>query len=88
MIEKEQVQMKREGLTMQMDIEQFAMALKTWRLRQGMTQKELGAKWGMSRYTIIRAERGRNITWEFAYRIFARLSEELEREARKNTSQI
>lgn len=75
------VKMKQKGLTMDIDKEAFAMALKTWRLRQGLTQEEVGRRWGCSRYTILRAERCKNITWEVAYRMFARLSEELRKEA-------
>ena len=74
------VKMKQKGLTMDIDKEAFAMALKTWRLRQGLTQEEVGKRWGCSRYTILRAERCKNITWEVAYRMFARLSEELRKE--------
>lgn len=75
------VKMKQKGLTMDIDKEAFAMALKTWRLRQGLTQEEVGKRWGCSRYTILRAERCKNITWEVAYRMFARLSEELRKES-------
>lgn len=77
------VKMKQKGLTMDIDKEAFAMALKTWRLRQGLTQEEVGKRWGCSRYTILRAERAKNITWEVAYRMFARLSEELRKENSK-----
>lgn len=77
------VKMKQRGLTMDIDKEAFAMALKTWRLRQGLTQEEVGRRWGCSRYTILRAERCKNITWEVAYRMFARLSEELRKESQQ-----
>lgn len=80
-MEQIKVEMKPSGLVMDVDKKQFALALKTWRLRQGMSQREVGARWGVSRYTIIRAESARNITWEFAYRLFAKLSEELRKEA-------
>lgn len=73
-------EMKRVGLEMETDRETFAMALKTWRLRQGKTQEEVGQAWGVSRYTIMRAEAAKPITWELAYRLFARLAEELRRE--------
>lgn len=75
--------MERVGLTMDIDKEAFAVALKTWRLRNGLTQSEAGKKWGLSRYTIMRAESGKNITWETAYRMFARLSEELRKEGQE-----
>ena len=75
--------MERVGLTMDIDKEAFAVALKTWRLRNGLTQAQAGEKWGLSRYTIMRAESGKNITWETAYRMFARLSEELRKEGQE-----
>lgn len=82
-MKKIEVKMKRVGLTMDIDKEAFAVALKTWRLRNGLTQAQAGEKWGLSRYTIMRAESGKNITWETAYRMFARLSEELRKEAQE-----
>lgn len=75
-----EVKMERVGLTMDIDKEAFAVALKTWRLRNGLTQAQAGERWGLSRYTIMRAESGKNITWETAYRMFARLSDELRKE--------
>lgn len=76
------VEMKRQGLEMEINQQDFAMALKTWRLRQGLTQLEVGKRWGCSRFTIIRAERAKNVTWEMAYKLFAKLAGELEKEAR------
>lgn len=76
------VEMKQDGLTMDVDRQQFAMALKTWRLRAGLTQQEVGTRWGCSRYTILRAESAKNVTWEMAYRLFAKLSDELRKEAK------
>lgn len=74
------VTMEPKGLEMDIDRQEFALALKTWRLRQGLTQKQVGERWGCSRYTILRAESGRNITWEQAYRLFAKLAGELKEE--------
>ena len=74
------VEMKPLGLTMEVDRNEFALALKTWRLRHGYTQKQVAQKWGCSRYTIMRAEGGRDVSWEMAYRLFARLSDELRKE--------
>lgn len=65
---------------MKVDQETFALALKTWRLRRNLTQRQVGEKWGCSRHTIMRAENAKNVTWEMAYKLFARLSEELEKE--------
>lgn len=74
-------ELRPQGLEVDIDKCAFALALKTWRLRNGWTQKQLGERWGCSRYTILRAERAHNITWEQAYRLFARLSEELRKES-------
>lgn len=73
--------MKQNGLTMEADRNEFALALKTWRLRSGLTQRQVGQMFGCSRYTIMRAENAQAVTWEMAYRLFARLSDELRKEA-------
>lgn len=75
------VEMKPAGLAMDCDKNEFALALKTWRLRTGLTQRQVGERFGCSRYTIMKAENGDNITWEMAYKLFARLSDELRKEA-------
>lgn len=72
--------MEPKGLAMDVNRQEFALALKTWRLRNGLTQRQVGERFGCSRYTIIRAESGRNVTWETAYRLFAKLSQELKKE--------
>lgn len=74
------VTMKQKGLTMETDKNEFALALKTWRLRSGLTQSQVAEKWGCSRFTIMRAENARTVTWEMAYRLFAKLSNELKEE--------
>ena len=76
-MEKIVVKMKPKGLEMDVNKEEFALALKTWRLRQGLTQAEVGERWGCSRWTIMRAEKAKNLTWEMAYKMFAKLSREL-----------
>lgn len=75
--------MKQAGLSMETDREQFAMALKTWRIRTGLTQQELGERWGISRYTIIRVEKAANVTWRTTYRLFNLLAGELRKEAQQ-----
>lgn len=70
-----------KGVSMECDREQFAIALKTWRLRNGLTQKDAGKILGVSRWTMMKAEAARAITWETTYRLFAGLSKELEKEA-------
>lgn len=72
--------MKQQGLTMEVDRNEFALALKTWRLRKGFTQRQVADMWDVSRFTIIRAENGKPLTWEMAYRLFAKLSSELKKE--------
>jgi len=79
-MKKIEVNMEARGLEMDVNRQEFALALKTWRLRNALTQKEVGERWGMSRFTIMRAESGKNITWEMAYKLFAKLSQELKKE--------
>lgn len=79
-MEQIKVNFKQKGLSLEADKEQVAMAVKTWRLRHDLTQEELGARWGMSRFTILRIEGAKNISWEMAYKAFAHLSEELQKE--------
>lgn len=80
-MEQIQVNMRPNGLKMDVDKNEFALALKTWRLRARLTQREAGERFGCSRYTIMRAENAKTVTWEMAYRLFARLAEELRKEA-------
>lgn len=73
------VNMKKRGLKVDIDRQDFALALKTWRLRNNYTQPQAGKiLGGVSRYTIIRAENGQHLTWEMAYKLFARLAHQLE----------
>lgn len=80
------VELKREGLEMKMNKEAFGMALKTWRLRQGLTQKQVGQRWGCSRFTVMRAENAQAVSWEHAYMLFAKLAKELREEDSSNAS--
>lgn len=82
-MEEIKLTMKQSGLSMETDREQFAMALKTWRIREGLTQDDLGKRWGMSRYTIMRVEGAKDVTWRTTYRLFNLLAEELRKEAQK-----
>lgn len=74
------MEMKPNGLAMDVDKNEFALALKTWRLRQGLTQAQVGHRWGCSRFTVMRAECAKQLTWEMAYRLFAKLADELRKE--------
>lgn len=64
------------GTEVDIDRTSFALALRTWRIRHNLTQQEAAQRWGVSRYTIIKAEAGRNVSWEMAYRLFIALSRE------------
>lgn len=79
-MEQIKVEMRPNGLRMDVNKQEFALALKTWRLRQGLTQKQAGDRFGCSRYTIMRAEKAKDVTWEMAYRLFAKLANELRKE--------
>lgn len=74
------VEFKQKGLTMDADRDQFALALKTWRLRSGFTQQQVAEKWETSRYTIMKCENAKPVSWTQAYRIFAKLAQELKNE--------
>lgn len=80
-MEQIKLEMKANGLSMETDKNEFALTLKTWRLRNGITQSALARRWGCSRFTIMRAEGAKDITWEMAYKLFVRLSDELRKEA-------
>ena len=58
----------------------FALDLKTWRLRNGLSQAEAGKRLGCSRSTICRAESACKLTWETAIKMFANNPEELRKE--------
>lgn len=70
----------KNGLKMDINRQDFALELKTWRLRTGLTQLQVANKWGCSRFTIMRAEQAKSITWEMAYRLFIHLLSELKNE--------
>ena len=76
-------EMKPAGLKMEVDKQEFALALKTWRLRHGYLQREVAQMFGVSRYTIMKAENAQDITWMMAYRLFAKLSKYLEEEGKE-----
>lgn len=58
----------------------LAFALKTWRLRNGLSQAVAGKLLGCSRSTICRAESGCKLTWELAIKMLTKNSEELRNE--------
>lgn len=80
-IKKIKVDFKRDGVKMDTDREEFALALKTYRIRTGKTQRDLAKEWGTSRYTIMRAEAAKDISWIQAYKLFANLAKSLKDES-------
>lgn len=82
-IEQIHVTMTRRGLVMDANAEELAMSLKTYRLRQDLTQEQLGKILGCSRWTIIRLEQCKRVRWETTYRIYNRLVQELAKEAQQ-----
>ena len=80
-MEQIKVELKQQGLSLDVDRSEFALALKTWRLRSGLTQRQVAKRFGCSRYTIMKAENAKNVTWEMAYKMFAKLATELVKEA-------
>lgn len=63
-----------DGRSMQVvDKEALALRVRQYRILHGMTQRELGAQCGVSRFTIMRIENAQDITWESAYKVFAKL---------------
>lgn len=80
-IKKIKVNFERDGVKMDTDREEFALALKTYRYRTGKTQRDLAKEWGTSRYTIMRAEAAKDISWMQAYKLFANLAKSLKDES-------
>lgn len=72
--------MSAQGVDMSVNREEMALALKQWRIRNDLTQRQLAARWNMSRESIIRIEKAKPVTWQLAYRVFAKLSQELRQE--------
>lgn len=75
-----EVKIERKGLEMNINREDFALQLQTWRLRTGRTQEEAGKLLGCSRYIIIDIEKAKPISWRMAYRVFAHFAEQLREE--------
>lgn len=64
---------ERRGLTMETDAAELALSLKTYRLRQGLTLPELGKRWGCSRYTLMRIEAAKHVSWTTMYKVASQL---------------
>lgn len=53
------------------DMESFAFSLIMWRARHGYTQKDLAAKAGVSRHTVMRVEAAKDtVGWQSIYKLF------------------
>lgn len=74
------VSIKRVGIDLDIDRERLAVSLKTWRIRNNLTQAELSLRWNISRHSIIRAEKAKSLSWRTAYKLFAYLTEEIQKE--------
>lgn len=74
---------RRRGLRMEADAEELAVSLKTYRLRQNKSQNDLANEWNCSRYTLMRMEAGKKVSWEMMYRVFNQLTAALQKEGRQ-----
>ncbi len=72
--------MKQVGPTLEVDREEFAVHLKMWRIRKGLSQIQAAKVLGLSRFTVIEIEKGRHVSMITAYRVFNKLAEELRKE--------
>lgn len=70
-----------DTLSVDIDRKEFALELKTWRLRQELTQQQVADRWGVARFLITRAECAHPLSWARAYRLFNHLSKELRNES-------
>ena len=64
----------RKGLDVEIDRQEFALTLKTYRLRHNLTQAQLGEKFGCSRFLILKAETAKPISWAPSFHFFLRAS--------------
>lgn len=62
------------------DREALAKELFEWRVRNGYTQREVGERFGVSRYTIMRAEGNEYLSLPTAYLVLSKLTQELRKE--------
>lgn len=67
--------------SLEIDRKALAQELITWRLRAGLTQSEAAAKFGLSRYSILRCETQRYIGLAIAYRLSAQLAKAIREES-------
>lgn len=73
---------QRRGLTMETDAQELAVSLKTYRVRNGYTLPQLGKMWGTSRYTLMRIEAAKHVSWTTMYKIANQLIQAIQNEQR------
>lgn len=74
------IEAKRKGTKIEIDREQLAAELFMYRHKAQLTQEELAEKWHVSRYSIMRAEKGAYISMGLLFTIYANLTEALRKE--------
>lgn len=75
-MEEVTITLRREGTDIVTNREEFAAALKMWRVRNGLTQTDLAKKAGLSRWTIIRVEKAQRLnSWQSIYKLFSVMAE-------------
>ena len=62
------------------DREALAKELFEWRVRCGYTQREVASMFGVSRYTIMRAEGNEYLSLPTAYLVLSKLTQEIRKE--------
>lgn len=63
------------------DRQTLAREMITYRLRSGLTQKEIAAKFGVSRYSILRCETQRYLGMATLYRLSSQLARAIREES-------
>lgn len=70
----------RLATTIEINKKELARELLTWRLRTGRTQEQAAKEFGLSRYSIMRAESEKYISISTAYRISVNLNRAIREE--------
>lgn len=77
------VEVKRKGTRLEIDREQLAIELQMYRYRVQKTQQELAQEWNVSRYSIMRIEKGEHVSIGMLFSVYANLTEALRKEGEK-----
>lgn len=70
------IEMRPVGVKLDADMESFALGIKMWRIRHGLSQKQAARLAGVCRETWNRCEQARGINWRTLYKVFAFISNE------------